>query len=174
MIKAILAVGENGEIGQNGDMPWRRGLPKDLEYFREQTINNEVIMGNLTFKSLGLKNGLPNRYNTVLSSVVPELDKVGFREHFNVSYVNKAYLESTLKLFAKLLNHHTYWLIGGSSIYKQFWEHVEEVHLTRVKSSFPEADTFFEPDLTGFEKVGVDRDVSGEYDAFVEVWKRIK
>ena len=66
------------------------------------------------------------------------------------------------------------WVIGGKSIYEQLEYMVDEWHITRVKASFPEADTFFEPDLTGFEKVGVDKDVSGEYDAFVEVWRRVK
>jgi len=46
------------------------------------------------------------------------------------------------------------------------------VTITSVKASFLEADTFFEPDLTGFEKVGEDINVSGEYGAFVEVWRR--
>ena len=172
MIKAILAVGENGEIGQNGDMPWGRGLPKDLKYFKEKTFDQKVVMGRKTFDSLPFKKGLPDRKNYVLTS-----------EPFNKVYDSTPYLceinlcRLELRLsFSKNKSGwgHTYWLIGGSSIYKQFWNYVNEVHLTRVKHSFPEADTFFEPDLTGFEKVGDDEDVSGEYSAFVEVWRRIQ
>jgi len=172
MIKAILAVGENGEIGQNGDMPWGRGLPKDLEYFKEMTLDQKVVMGRKTFESLPFDNGLPYRINYVLT-----------REPFNLGYsqtdkglfkINYGRMDLMLT-FGKGCEDwdHSYWLVGGATIYKQFWNCVEEVHLTRIKSSFPEADTFFEPDLTGFERVGVDEDVSSDkYEAYVEVWRR--
>lgn len=168
MIKAILAVGENGEIGQNGDMPWGRGLPKDLEYFKNVTLGQVVVMGNKTFESLN-KKPLEGRSNRVLTSVIDPLSKLGYISQDNVTYHNKNHLEACLKY--NMLPFEI-WLMGGSTIYKQFWNYVTEVHLTRVKHSFPEADTFFEPDLTGFEKVGEDIDVSGEYEAFVEVWRR--
>lgn len=171
MIKAILAVGENGEIGQNGDMPWGRGLPKDLEYFKEKTLGQKVVMGRKTFDSLPFKRGLPDRSNYVLTS-----------GHFNKVYDNTPYLckigLSRLEILLSFSKNrtgwgHCYWLIGGATIYKQFWNYIHEVHITRVKHSFPEADTFFEPDLTGFVKVGEDIDVSSDkYEAFVEVWRR--
>ena len=168
MIKAILAVGKNGEIGKNGDMPWGRGLPKDLEYFKEQTVGQIVVMGNNTFKSLDEK-PLQGRDNRVLSSKVNPLSKMGYIEDGAIVLHNKNHLEACLKY--NILPEDIY-LIGGASVYKQFWNYVEEVHITRVKASFLEADTFFEPDLTGFEKVGEDINVSGEYGAFVEVWRR--
>ena len=63
-------------------------------------------------------------------------------------------------------------LIGGTSIYEQFWDYVEEAHITEVQSKFPDADTFFKPDLTGFEKVGDEIDVgNGELEAYVQVWR---
>ena len=173
MIKAILAVGENGEIGQNGDMPWGRGLPKDLEYFKKKTFDQKVVMGRKTFESLPFDSGLPDRVNYVLTG---EPFDLGFSTiTLDLCKMNVGRLDLMLT-FGKDKKEwdHSYWLIGGSSIYKQFWEYVSEVHITRVKASFPEADTFFEPDLTGFEKVGVDEDVSGEYSAFVEVWRRIQ
>lgn len=163
MIKAILAVGENGEIGQNGDMPWGRGLPKDLEYFKEQTFGVSVLFGRKTRDSLPFKDGLfPSRYNYILTRNPEEPSEHPLQEIIQVLKFH----EVRWKGFEEL------WLVGGATIYKQFWDYVEEVHITRVKASFPEADTFFEPDLTGFEKVGDDTDVSGEYEAFVEVWRR--
>lgn len=163
MIKAILAVGENGEIGQNGDMPWGRGLPKDLEYFKEQTLYQDVVIGRKTFDTLPFGGkGFKDRDTLVLSSNY--IHPVHTNDSYWVYYfsVDEIELDSNPPL----------WIAGGATIYKQLWNYIEEVHVTRVKHSFPEADTFFEPDLTGFEKVGVDKDVSGEYEAFVEVWRR--
>ena len=57
--------------------------------------------------------------------------------------------------------------------YEQFWDYVEEVHITTVNKSYPEADTFFKPDLSNFEKVGEPVDVSSDdLEASVQVWRR--
>jgi len=167
MIKAILAVGENGEIGQNGDMPWGRGLPKDLEYFKEVTEYQNVTMGRKTFFGLPFQHGLPLRDNWVITDQSVKYDDMYScnGKTFDTYFVDCNYVKDFMKVG---------WVIGGKSIYEQLEYMVDEWHITRVKASFPEADTFFEPDLTGFEKVGVDKDVSGEYDAFVEVWRRVK
>lgn len=176
MIKAILAVGENGEIGQNGNMPWGRCLPKDLECFKKQTIDNIVVMGNTTYKSLGKVKGLKARDNRVLSSCISPMNKLGYKilvdedDHF-LSYHNFEHLRACVEF--NFMDKYI-WLIGGASIYEQFWDYVTEVHITRVKASFPNADTFFQPDLVGFEKVGEEVDVSGEdLEAYVEVWRRV-
>ena len=173
MIKAILATGLNGEIGQNGDMPWGCSLPKDLEYFKKVTEGNTVIMGNTTFKSLSFKEGLPNRDNGVLSSEVPVLSKLGFiKKGERLFFLNKGYASAILELN---FSTRDYYLIGGASIYEQFWKCVEEVHLTTVHKTYPEADTFFKPDLSNFEKVGEPIDVSGEdLGAVVQVWRRVQ
>jgi dihydrofolate reductase len=166
MIKAILAVGENGEIGQNGDMPWGRGLPKDLEYFKEKTLYQDVVVGRNTFETLPFGGkGFPKRNTLVLTRndswekpiILGEKDATYF---FLKDEIIQVSISEDL------------WIAGGSQTYREFADKVEEYHITRVKHTFPEADTFFEPDLTGFEKVGVDKDVSGEYDAFVEIWRR--
>ncbi|MEC7209695.1 MAG: dihydrofolate reductase, partial [Pseudomonadota bacterium] len=43
----IVAVAENGVIGNQGDMPWR--LPGDLAHFKEITMGCPVIMGRRTW-----------------------------------------------------------------------------------------------------------------------------
>lgn len=50
MIKIIAALGSNFEIGQNGNLPWH--LKDDLKYFKDVTMNQTVVMGAKTFKSL--------------------------------------------------------------------------------------------------------------------------
>ena len=59
----IVAVAENGVIGNQGDMPWR--LPGDLAHFKEITMGCPVIMGRRTWSSIGRP--LPGRKNIVLS-----------------------------------------------------------------------------------------------------------
>ena len=174
MIKAILATGLNGEIGQNGGMPWGRSLPKDLEYFKKVTGTNPVIMGRKTWESLNLPKGLPDRDNWVITSEIK--DTVWQDNDFNeVSFDNATVVGNILYRGHKRKDNWELTLIGGASIYEQFWRYVDEVHLTTVHNTYPEADTFFKPDLCNFEKVGEEIDVSGEdLGAVVQVWRRVQ
>ena len=47
----IWAQDPDGYIGKNGTMPWH--LPADLKHFKAVTLNQPVIMGANTFKSIG-------------------------------------------------------------------------------------------------------------------------
>ena len=54
MEKAIIvAVADNWAIGKDNDLLWH--LPEDLKYFKKTTLGSPVIMGYMTFKSLGSK-----------------------------------------------------------------------------------------------------------------------
>jgi dihydrofolate reductase len=63
-ISMIWAMAQNGVIGRDNKLPWR--LPRDMAFFKEQTINKTVLMGRKTWESFGGKS-LPNRRNVVLT-----------------------------------------------------------------------------------------------------------
>jgi dihydrofolate reductase len=50
-IVLVAAIGENGVIGRDGQLPWR--LKSDLQHFKRLTINKPVIMGRKTYESIG-------------------------------------------------------------------------------------------------------------------------
>ena len=60
----IVAVAENGVIGNNGSMPW--DLPSDLSNFKKLTMNKPMIMGRKTWDSIGRP--LPGRDNIVVTT----------------------------------------------------------------------------------------------------------
>src|SRR5512135_1736640 len=62
-VTLIAAVARNGVIGRNGAIPWR--LPGDLPRFKRITLGHPVIMGRMTWESLGRP--LPGRRNLVIS-----------------------------------------------------------------------------------------------------------
>lgn len=167
MIKAILAVGENGEIGQDGDMPWGRSLPKDLRYFKNQTIYQEVLVGRNTFNTLPFGGeGFPERDTMVLTRSLswesPIISEDGYVVYFFSEHELRTEVWNSL------------WIAGGSEVFNSLDDMIEEYHITRVKASFPDADTFFTPDLRGFVKIGEDIDVSSEeLEAYVEVWRKV-
>jgi dihydrofolate reductase len=63
ILSVVAAVAENGVIGRGNRLPWR--LPLDLRRFKELTWGHPLIMGRLTFESIGRP--LPGRVSVVLS-----------------------------------------------------------------------------------------------------------
>ena len=62
-LSLIVAVAENGVIGNRGDLPWR--LSADLRRFRRLTMGHHIIMGRKTFESL--RRPLPGRTMIVIT-----------------------------------------------------------------------------------------------------------
>ena len=130
MSKIIVCVDQNFGIGKDNDMPWGRSLQSDLDFFKETTINQNVLMGYNTFVSIleSLGKPLPKRESYVLTSkqnLSPVHDNVHFINHF----------DEAPKDFI---------VVGGGSIYKHFLDNnlISEIHLTMIHESF-ECDTFF-------------------------------
>ncbi len=170
MIKAIVCLSRDGGIGLNGKLLF--DLPKDLAYFAKQTKGGCVVMGNNTYKSLPMyPKGLPNRDNLILCSkeddVFLEYDSnlEYYTQRGEIDYVDIALNEDHRK-------GAPVWLIGGKSIYELYEHLVDEWRITLVDSS-PEADTYFEPNLTDFELVEQECVSSEELNAQVGVYRRI-
>jgi dihydrofolate reductase len=174
MLKMILAVGGNGEIGQEGKLPW--SLPEDLNYFKEVTSGATVVMGGNTFRSLEHfgGHGLPNRDNVVLTREVPKLDKTGYRlTDKGVLLVNEQYLQHTLR-FGSIMQDKDMFLIGGSEMYNKYAHMCDEYHISLVEGSFENADKFF--DISSIWESTEDKEVI-KFDGFkvhVRVPKSVK
>ena len=74
MLSIIAAIDENRSIGNMGANKMLWHLPGDLKNFRSITIDQIVVMGHNTYKSIGKP--LKNRTNVILSKdrtlVVPD------------------------------------------------------------------------------------------------------
>jgi len=134
-IAIIAAVGARGEIGYNNTLPWE--IKEDLQYFKQITNNQFVVMGRHTYESIIDKLGkpLPNRTNIVLSKTMEQPD------YSNVFVVrDKEYIINNMaKANTDLI------VIGGSSIYREFLPIADKLYITQIYSRFV-ADSFF-PDI---------------------------
>lgn len=106
-------------------------LPNDLKRFKALTTGNTIIMGRKTFESFP-KGALPNRRNVVLSTRSGDLECPG-AEIFPS-------LEKALQSCRE--DEHVY-IIGGASVYRQAMLLADELCLTEIDDTAPEADTFF-------------------------------
>lgn len=127
-IKIIAAIGKNRELGAKNALLWN--LPGDMKFFRETTRGFTVIMGRLTYESIGRP--LPKRRNIVITRS-PDFCPEG--------------VETAQSLEAALrLADGDVFVIGGASVYAQALPFCDEMLLTEVDSEYPEADVYF-PDF---------------------------
>ncbi|MDR7343284.1 dihydrofolate reductase [Pantoea alhagi] len=113
-------------------MPW--DLPADLAWFKRNTLNKPVIMGRLTWESIGRP--LPGRHNIVVSSQPA-------KNSDNVTWVTS--LEAALAAAGDV---EEIMVIGGGRIYEQMLDRADRIYLTHIDAEV-EGDTHFpdyEPD----------------------------
>ena len=126
----IAAVARNGIIGVDNELPWR--LPADLKRFRELTMGHPLIMGRLTYESIG--SPLPGRTTVVLSR-----DR-GFRpDGATVAHSVDDAIDAAGE--AHGLDTDIY-VAGGEQIYRAFLPRAERMELTIVDAK-PDGDAVF-------------------------------
>lgn len=138
MISLIVAHDSNCAIGYQNDLPWH--LPKDLEYFKEKTLNKTVVMGRKTFESIG--RALPKRRNIVITS-----DKNYHAQGIEVVHS----IESALTL-AQEGNAQEIMVIGGEQIFKAVLPLADRLYITQIDHVF-EGDTYFPAYLETFKEL---------------------
>lgn len=62
-ISMFMAMDRNQLVGHQGTMPWK--ISSDLQYFKRMTMNKPLVMGRVTFESLG--GVLPGRPHIVIT-----------------------------------------------------------------------------------------------------------
>lgn len=126
-ISLIVAVSEDGAIGDKGNLLWH--LSSDLKRFKAITTGHTIIMGRKTYDSL--PNGaLPNRRNIVVSRQLKSLKDA--EVYSDIDEALKATSDEDIV-----------YIIGGGEIYKETFPRADELHITLVHKSYPEADTRF-------------------------------
>ena len=71
MLKAIMAVDDNGGVSRFGSMPWPKNTD-DLKWFKSNTLNQVVIMGRLTWIDSKMPTPLSNRINILITKQSPK------------------------------------------------------------------------------------------------------
>ena len=100
-------------IGVDGGLPWHYSA--DLKRFKKRTMGSVIIMGRVTWCSIGRK-ALPGRRNIVISR-----SKVADAEHYaGVEQALAAYPERRI------------WIIGGGQIYRAAMPYLNLLDVTFV------------------------------------------
>ncbi len=128
-IIAIAAMAKNRIIWNQWKIPWHS--PEDFKHFKEVTMGAPIIMGRITYESIGRP--LPGRRNIVVS-----------REDFNSEWV-EIYNDIT-RLLSALESQwvEKVYICWGSQIYTYCFEnsYIDEVVLSIMDGNF-EWDAYF-------------------------------
>lgn len=131
MISIIVAIADNGVIGNNNSLPWH--LPVDLKYFRKTTMGHSIVMGRRNHEDIGRP--LPGRHNIVLTR--------------SKNYVADGcdIVHSVEEVMSKTGKNKETFIIGGAEIYDAFLPYTTKMYITHIDTSvqgnvvFPEYDT---------------------------------
>ncbi len=115
----VLAMSDNGVIGDRGALPWR--IADDMKRFKRLTLGKPVIMGRKTWDSLP-KKPLPERTNIVVTRDRSWRHAGAIAAHSFDDALAKARSENPSAIA----------VIGGAEIYKAALPFADRVELTQV------------------------------------------
>ncbi len=115
---AIVAMTRENVIGLNGRIPWHYST--DLKRFRQRTLGKNIVMGRLTWESIGSRS-LPGRRNIVISK-----HPVSGAEYYPD-------IEQALDLCAE----QDTWIIGGGQVYRAAFDWITLLDVTYVPDRIP-------------------------------------
>lgn len=130
-VNMIVARGMNAAIGLEGRLPWGK-LRTDMQYFKQLTLYNPIIMGRATWESLGAP--LPKRTNIIVSSQLLSNPPDGT---LVVSSLTDAIKVSELSASGDVF------IIGGRGLYDEAVDVADTVYVTEV-DYYGEADVHWD------------------------------
>jgi len=136
MISIISAMARNRVIGINNTLPWH--LPADFQHFKQVTMGKPIIMGRLTYESIGKP--LPGRTNIIVTN-----NRDYQPENANDSCIICHTLEQALSASPA----EEVMVIGGASFYAQALPYAQRLYLTLIDETF-DGDAWF-PDINPAE-----------------------
>ena len=126
----VVAVADNGVIGQGNAMPWR--LKTDQQRLKSLTIGKPVVMGRKTFESL--RRPLPGRTNIVMTRDAT-FQAPGAAIATSLASAEVVARGDALRRFATEIA-----VLGGAEIYAQWFDLADRLEITEVHAS-PQGDT---------------------------------
>lgn len=135
---AIAAVGLDGTIGIDSQIPWQ--IPEDFKYFRTTTIGHPIIMGNTTYKTLPEKAFDQRQYVVVGHDVQPRENVHAVKsipELFEYIDSPDAF-ESGIQVDKSII-----FVAGGEMIYTKLLKYCDAAFITWVNKLYDDGNKLF-------------------------------
>ena len=152
----IVAVAENGVIGQANAIPWR--LKSDMQRLKALTMGKPIVMGRKTFESFP-RRPLPGRTNIVITR------NAGYQAAGAVVATSFAAARDVAIGDALRRGVAEIMVLGGAEIYAQSMGLADGLEITEVHAR-PAGDAYFAPiDPAVWEEVGRVRNAAAGEDS---------
>lgn len=137
VLTLLVARALNGAIGHANGLPWH--LPEDLAHFRRTTMGKTIVMGRLTWESIGRV--LPGRHMVVITQRNTPLP-AGVRR-----------AASLAQAIADNASEEELFIVGGARVYASALPIADRILMTEVELT-PPGDVFFpKPDPTDWQEL---------------------
>jgi dihydrofolate reductase len=156
-IALIVAISENGIIGDKGKIPWH--ISNDLKRFKRLTMGHPIIMGRKTYESIGKP--LPGRTNIVLT------------QSPNFTAPSEVLIFASLNAaldHCRTQNAESAFIIGGNKVYEAALPLTDKLFITEVHQHI-NGDTNF-PDYDRAEWIEIAREDKPEC-SFIEYVRQL-
>jgi dihydrofolate reductase len=131
-VAMIAAVGRNGVIGANSEIPWR--LPSDFAFFKRTTLGKPLIMGRKTFEGIGRP--LPGRTNIIVTR------QRGYQPEGVLVFDSLEAALGHAQAIAEIDRATEVMIGGGGEIYRKALPAADRLYVTHVDAA-PRGDTMF-------------------------------
>jgi dihydrofolate reductase len=126
MIIALFAVDENSGMGNQGNIPWPT-VKEDMEWFRETTEDQVVVMGKKSWHSPDMPKPLPNRRNVVITN--------NFMDDDDIVQLSGDVC-TALEHIEGMYPDNDVFVIGGADILKQAQPVIECALITKIPGEY--------------------------------------
>ena len=162
MIKAIMAVDEQGGISRGKSMPWPKNST-DLKWFKESTLNNIVIMGRKTWDDPFMPTPLKSRINILITKKDPQL-------YLGADYYFSGNIKDKIIDIQTRYKNKDIFIIGGSEIITLTFDIIQEFYLTRIYGNY-NCEKFINISLIE-NKMKMIKKIAGDNSCHFEIWKK--
>ena len=162
MIKAIMAIDEKGGISKGQSMPWPKNSI-DLMWFKENTINNVVVMGRKTWEDPFMPTPLKSRINVLITNKNKEL--IEGADYYLSGNVNN----EIQNIQSEHINKDIF-IIGGSEIINLTFNLIEQFYLTRIYGNY-NCEKFIDVSLIE-NNLNMIKKIDGDSTCHFEIWEK--
>ena len=160
MIKAIMAIDDKGGISKGQSMPWPKNSI-DLKWFKENTINNIVVMGRKTWEDPFMPTPLKSRINLLITNKNKKL--IEGADYYLSGNVNN----EIQNIQSEYINKDIF-IIGGSEIINLTFNLIEQFYLTRIYGNY-NCEKFIDVSLIE-NNLNMIKKIDGDATCHFEIW----
>ena len=157
-----MAVDDKGGISKGKSMPWPKNSI-DLKWFKDNTINNIVVMGRKTWEDPFMPTPLKSRINILITN--KDKNSIEGADYYLSGDINNQIKDIETEYMDKDI-----FIIGGSEIINLTYKLIEQFYLTRIYGNY-NCEKFI--DVSSIENnMQMIKKIDGNSSCHFEIWQK--